>query len=316
MDSNRKSKDFHKYQHIIRLGEPEVEGILDGTVYCFPKLDGTQRQIYMYEDELVIAGHDGLLPEKNKEGHEIYENDQRFIRFFQKYSNLRLFGEYLIPHELRFYKDSAWRKIYIFDVAERIGEDRSGQSIWGYLTYEQYAPMLEEFGIDYIELAVKLENPTEGQILDLYNKSGWLTEGANIGEGFVIKNYNFRAYNGRTLWAKVVWREYPDIKKKLGEAKQTYSNYLKSLPVEDKILREYLTKSFLEKEYYKLIDVVNIEDDHFEQRFMNNTYKTLLEEEIYHIVKKYKSPTINFEYLKTKCDEQLADFLNIKTKDL
>lgn len=305
MERSVKDKDFHKYQHIIRLGEPEVEGILNGTVYCFPKLDGTQRQMYKYGDEIVIAGHDGLLPEANDNGSNRFLKQKRFERFFEKYPNLRLFGEYLIPHSLRFYKTDAWGKFYIFDVAERIGEDRAGQSIWGYLTYEQYVPMLEEFGIDYIELAAKFENPTREDIIKAYEKSGWLTEENQIGEGFVLKNYDFRAYNGRTLWAKVVWREIPEIKVILDKTKQNYSKIMQALPVEQKILNDYMTTAFIEKEYHKILEVVSKEDRSFEHRLFNGIYKTLLEEEIYHIVKKYGNPKIDFKTLKDLCDNKI-----------
>lgn len=32
---------FIKYQHLERLGNQETNGILDGEVYVFPKIDGT-----------------------------------------------------------------------------------------------------------------------------------------------------------------------------------------------------------------------------------------------------------------------------------
>lgn len=307
--NNRKDKDFHKYQHIIRLEEPEVEGILKGTVYLFPKLDGAQRQLYKYEDEVVIAEHDGLLTESGDRGSERFAKQKRFRGFFDKYPQYRLFGEYLVPHSLKFYEDDAWNKLYIFDVAERVGEDRAGQSIWKYLRYEEYVPMLEEFGIDYIELAEKIENPTAEDIKKLYNKSGWLTQSNKIGEGFVIKNYDFVAYNGRTLWAKVVWRELPEIKKLLDESKQEYSNYLKKLSVEEKITRDYLTEPYIEKEYYKLLDVTDRMDSKFEMRFLNGIFKTLIEEETYHFIKKYGNPVIDFGRLKTICDEKVKSYM-------
>ena len=37
---------FKKYQHIERLGTDETEGILDGLVYVFPKIDGTNGSIW------------------------------------------------------------------------------------------------------------------------------------------------------------------------------------------------------------------------------------------------------------------------------
>lgn len=309
MGATRKDKDFHKYQHIIRLGEPEIEGILEGTVHLFPKLDGTQRHVYKYGSEIVCAGHDGVLEERDKLGSGKYETDGKFIRFFEKYPNLHLFGEYLVPHEIRYYEKSAWNKLYIFDVAERIGEDKTGQSIWGYLTYEQYVPILEEFGIEYVELADKLENPSREDLVERASKSGWLTMGNVIGEGFVIKNYDFRAYNGRTLWGKLVWRELPELRSLLGKAKQSYNRMYNELPVEQRVLDQYLTESFMIKEYHKMLENTDREAEFFKERYINNTMKVLLEEEMYHIVKKFKQPTINFKELYRLAEEKMVNLL-------
>lgn len=38
---------FEKYQHVERLGTVAVEGILDGIVYVYPKLDGTNTSVYL-----------------------------------------------------------------------------------------------------------------------------------------------------------------------------------------------------------------------------------------------------------------------------
>lgn len=309
MGATRKDKDFHKYQHIIRLGEPEIEDILKGTVHLFPKLDGTQRHLYKYESEVVCAGHDGLLAEQDKLGSGRYEKDSRFNIFFDEYPNLHLFGEYLVPHDIRYYQKSAWEKLYIFDVAERIGVDKAGQSIWGYLTYDQYVPILEKYGIEYVKLADKLENPSREDIVERASKSGWLTEGNLIGEGFVLKNYDFRAYNGRTLWGKLVWRELPELKMELGKAKQNYNKIYNELPVEQKIIDHYLTESFMRKEYHKMLEHSSKEADFFKEKYINNTFKVLLEEETYHIIKRFKQPTINFKELYRLAEDKMINLL-------
>ena len=38
---------FEKYQHVERLGTDETDGILNGDVYIFSKLDGTNTSIYL-----------------------------------------------------------------------------------------------------------------------------------------------------------------------------------------------------------------------------------------------------------------------------
>ena len=46
---------FEKYQHVERLGKSGVSNILDGICHIFPKIDGTNGQIWL-EDGVVKAG--------------------------------------------------------------------------------------------------------------------------------------------------------------------------------------------------------------------------------------------------------------------
>lgn len=47
---------FIKYPHLERYGNEEVEGIEIGTTYVFPKLDGTNAQLWMDENGTVCGG--------------------------------------------------------------------------------------------------------------------------------------------------------------------------------------------------------------------------------------------------------------------
>ena len=38
---------FVKYMHLERYGNEEVDGIEQGTTYVFPKLDGTNAQVWV-----------------------------------------------------------------------------------------------------------------------------------------------------------------------------------------------------------------------------------------------------------------------------
>ena len=42
--------NFKKYQHIEKLGTTEVEGILEGQVSLFYKIDGTNSCIFLKDD--------------------------------------------------------------------------------------------------------------------------------------------------------------------------------------------------------------------------------------------------------------------------
>ena len=47
---------YRKYTHIERLGRDEVDGILNGTVYISPKIDGTNSVLYLDDQGNLAAG--------------------------------------------------------------------------------------------------------------------------------------------------------------------------------------------------------------------------------------------------------------------
>lgn len=48
--------EFKKYQHIEKLGTTEVEGILEGQVSLFYKIDGTNSCIFLKDDNTLGFG--------------------------------------------------------------------------------------------------------------------------------------------------------------------------------------------------------------------------------------------------------------------
>lgn len=201
-----KEKVFKKYQHIARLDDTETEGILDGNVYIFPKIDGTNASLW-YKDGQIHCGSRRVELSLEADNYHFYEQlhkDPRFIEFFQKYPQVRLFGEFLVPHQIKYYDKDAWRKFYIFDVAIDVnGLPESSQlEKFNYIPYEKYVPMLEEFGIEYIPLLKSLQNPTKLQLIDILNTNQYLLkpeaiEQGMVGEGIVIKNYGYMNRFGR-----------------------------------------------------------------------------------------------------------------------
>ena len=109
---------FVKYQHLERFGTAETEGIEFGECYVFPKIDGTNASVW-YENEQIKAGSRNreLSLEKDNAGFFEWVIQNKAIQeFLQEHSDLRLFGEWLVPHSLKTYRDDAWRRFYVFDV--------------------------------------------------------------------------------------------------------------------------------------------------------------------------------------------------------
>ena len=68
----------------------------------------------------------------------------------------------------------------------------------------------------------------------------------------------------------------------------------------------YVTESFVEKEFYKL---VNENGGVFERKligkFLNGLWYTLITEEMYHAISKFKNPKIDFQMFRRLTEEKV-----------
>ena len=85
------------YQHVERVGKDEVEGILHGTCYVMPKLDGTNGVVW-YDGNTIHCGSRNREVSVNNDNQGFMNyiiKDQRFWDFFKRHPDLTLYGEWL-----------------------------------------------------------------------------------------------------------------------------------------------------------------------------------------------------------------------------
>lgn len=277
--------EFKKYQHIEKLGNTDVKDIEYGMCYIFPKLDGTNASLWWNNGLQAGSRKRQLSTDADNAGFYKWASEQDNIRmFFQQHSDLRLYGEWLVPHTLKTYLDTAWRDFYVFDV-ENINEKL--------IPYEEYKELLNRYNINYIAPIAKIKNPTEETLYKALEKNQYLIkDNEGCGEGIVIKNYNYVNPYGHTVWAKIVMAEFkekhvkvmgcPDLKEKRG--------------IEERIVEDYVTGSLIEKEYAKILNESGWNQKSI-PRLLQTVFYCLVKEEAWNFVKEYKNPTINFKRL-------------------
>jgi Fe-S cluster biosynthesis and repair protein YggX len=283
---------FRKYQHIERYGKTETEGIELGKVYIFSKIDGTNSQLYLDDEGNLKAGSRNreLTLGNDNAGFYAYALSQpNFKAYLEKHPTHRLFGEFLVPHSLRTYRDSAWRRLYIFDVCV----DREDGEL-EYIPYDVYKPLLEEFGIDYIPPIATMINGSYEHFMQMLDKNLFLIEdGKGVGEGIVIKNYDYQNRFGRQTWAKIVTNEFKERNTKV----MGYNTIKTETVIEQKIVDEYCTSSLIEKEFAKIVNENDGWNSKMIPQLLGKVYYAIVTEEIWNIVKENKMPTINFKTL-------------------
>jgi len=302
--------NYKKFQHVCRLGTKEVEGIEVGTCYIFPKLDGTNASVW--KDGLIQAGSRtrqlGVEKDQDNAGFCKWVYGQENIAaYLEAYPEHRLFGEWLVPHSLKTYRESAWKEFYVFDVAVDLPDDGlDGSDTMGYLPYEQYVEGLDEFKINVIRPIAIIENPTYESLTNQLQKNTMLIEdGKGIGEGVVIKNYDFKNRYGRTTWAKIISTEFGEANSRVFGAKKQKAKAL----VEDAIAEKYVTKALCDKVWAKIENKYGGWSGKNIPELLNTVYHDVVSEEAWNFVTDMKNPTVNFSTLQRFVYAKVKQFM-------
>lgn len=310
--------DFLKYIHLERLGNDEVQGIEFGECWIFPKLDGTNASVW-YEGNSVLGtgsrnrklpsalanptqqtGDEDLSGDNQGFAKYIGENASRYLAYFEKYPNRRLYGEWLVPHAFQGYRADAWRRFYVFDVSL---ETEGSEHFTPYQTYENE---LKEFGFDYVIPQCKIINPTYDALLHELKQNHFLCEdGKGPGEGIVLKNYGFYNQYKRQVWGKLISNEYKEQHTKFhGVAEKTFGR-----SVEEKIVELFVTDTLIDKEYAKIVNEMGGWNSRYIPRLFHTVFYCTIKEEMWEILRKLGNKiTVNFGALQALTIQRIKEY--------
>lgn len=288
--------EYVKYQHVEKLGTDEVDGILLGEVYCFPKIDGTNAHAW-YDGEQMHYGsrtRELSLDKDNAGFMQEMRECKELTALCMSIPGCHVFGEWLVPHSLKTYREGAWRKLYIFDVVER--NEESGIAMHWH--YDDLQALCEHHEVEYIPPIRIISNPTIDNLMQLLEQNNYLVEdGKGCGEGIVLKNYSFVNRYGRQTWAKIVTSEFKEKHHKAMGAPITKGTSM----VEDEIVDRYVTQAEVDKAYAK----IRLERDGWNSQcipqLLSIVYHDLVVENIWDALKRWKQPKIDFKNLNRFC---------------
>ena len=301
--------NFRRYDHLVRFGAPETAGIDDGIVYVFPKLDGTNASAWLDEEGRLQCGSRNrvLSIESDNAGFCAWANSAD-----TKAADLRtylavnpkciVYGEWLVPHTVKTYREDAWRRFWIFDVFD-ITTGR-------YVPFDTYATCC--VGLDVIEPLCTIDKPSINQLIAQVATNTYLVQdGHGAGEGIVIKRYDWSNGDGKQPWAKLVRNEF----KERNRTEFGTPGLKGEFSVEAAIAEEFCTPTLVGKTRAKVVLAVaefrkiDINEPNAQQlveaSFRHNVIPQLLgrvwhdfiTEEIWAALKKHNNPTIDFARL-------------------
>jgi hypothetical protein len=291
--------EFNKYMHLERLGNSGVTDINKGLCYIFPKLDGTNASLWLNSEGELQAGsrnrHLSVGADNAGFLNAMLSSDPE-TEFLADNPSLRLFGEWLVPHTLKTYRDDAWRKFYVFDVFCDVKQR--------FLSYPEYKLLLDTFHdkhsppasmkVNFLAPMCILRNPSNEDIRRCVEENTfYIRENEGVGEGVVCKNYEYTNQWGKVVWAKVVGNHFKEEHhKEIGAPEEGGES------LEEKIVREYIDRMFVHKTYNKILLE---QGGHWTGRsipqLLSTVWHDFINEELWDILKKNKNPTIEFGYL-------------------
>ena len=298
---------YKSYQHIEKIGTSETEGILKGEVHLSYKIDGSNGCIYLKDNGELGFGsrkRELSITEDNMGFMASFVTDKslysKFKEILKKNPNFIIYGEWLVPVTIKRYGKDAWRKFYVFDVFNN--EDGT------YLPFNTYKEMLDEYGLLYIPEIAVLNDPSEEDIKEYLDKTGefLITEG--LGEGIVIKNYDYKNKYGRRTWAKILTEDFKKNKKEFRKRNHIAKN---EGDIELLIVNYYLTSEQVLKEKYKIEEKYGGWSSKNIFELLNRVYDEFLKDNFELILKKYKDPTINFKLLRQYSNDFVKEIIGV-----
>ena len=290
---------YKSYQHIEKLGNKEVEGILKGKCSIQPKIDGTNGVVWLGDDGIIHAGsrrRDLTLDNDNAGFYNTVIKDDNIRKYLLDHKDHYLYGEWLVPHTIRYYHPESWKHFYVFDI---FSYDR------GYIPYDEYSKELDKYGISYIPEIISIDNPTMEDLTKYLKETKYLIPEDKMSEGIIIKNYEYRNQYGRCTYAKIVAEEFFNTKSIL----RMKNHEAKDKTSEKDIITMMLSEPLIRKEFAKIkLAYPDARRQELIGRTLNTIFHVFIHEELLDYIEK-KKPLINFYYLKKECDERIKEVL-------
>lgn len=287
---------FLRYPHLCKFGHSDVENIEFGITHVFPKLDGSNASMWNIDenptDSTIRCGSRNRqlsFTSDNAGFMDTMHKSQPHLKYLDKHPKHILYGEWLVPHTIKTYRQDAWRRFWIFDVFDR--------STGKFLHYDTYKPLLEEYSLDFIPCIKEFKNGSwENFLHEAQNNAGFLLPDGGQGEGIVIKNYNWTNAHQQVTWAKIVLAEFKDkFHSVMGHSTQ------ENISNAARICNIACTAALIEKEYSKIVVETGEWSSRYIPRLLHTVYYSVVTEELWSCLKTIKQGLVNFKELQQLC---------------
>lgn len=282
---------FKKYPKIHRLGKEETDGILIGEVHVEEKIDGANASIWMDKrGEIVCGSRNRELTEGFNGFVDWVRNSEAVKKFFAENPDHRLYGEWLVPHTIKYEK--GWQNFWLFDVTKALDGEENEE----FASREAVHTIAQMYGFSTPHYFGTFVDPSPDDLLALVGQS----QLGPKGEGVVLKNLSFRDQFGNLNYAKIVSEQFKeDNGITFGGNNKHSDSYWEMY-----IVNKYMTRARVDKVCNKLQSIIEEKLDmkHI-PRVSHTAFHDLITEEIWEIQSKVTGD-LNFKKLANLCQRK------------
>lgn len=229
-----------KYQSIERHGKSGTHLTIEGEPYIViqEKIDGANASFMRVGDKILAFSRNTPLDESN--------NLRGFYEWTQTLDVSKIhfgsifFGEWTAKHKLDYGNNH--NKFYLFDEYDTYTEK--------YMPFDEVKKVAEIFGIETVPVFY------EGKFQSLEHIQSFVGKSAlgEIGEGVVVKNYDYTNKYGAQVFTKFVSDHFAEVSK-------TKQHKVKADPLTE-FINSTLTEARVSKLIHKLVDEGKLDEDY------------------------------------------------------
>lgn len=308
--------DYKSFTHVIKIGKREVEGILDGVISVYSKLDGTNSCMFAHDGEVHYGSRKREVTceddNANFANYMSKSNDPEIAALRQyclDYPERIVYGEWLanvdgmkMTGSLKGYTEGGFVVFAVFDI-----------DMGGYLAYEDYYDEIHSFYHLVVPRIARLDHPTEADLEALLDKCDYLRPEGNPGEGIVIYGEgNFRDKYGNIQIGKMIRQDYLDNKSRKSKANAALANG----ETEKEFVEQFCTVSEISKAQAKVMVAMGVDEwtngKALIGRTMNEVATSVIEDNLVDFVlKKKMKVTVNFANVRNLINQKVRDYLGL-----
>ena len=308
--------NYKSFHHVLKVDKPDVDGVLNGTLDVFPKIDGSNGEMFARDGEVhygsrkrEVTCEDDNANFASYMSNSANEEVASLRQYCLDHSNYIVYGEWLggvdgmkFTGSLKGYLEGGFVVFAVFDIEE-------GR----YLRYDEWHDDIAAIYHLVVPRIATLTNPTMDDVVALLDKTDYLRPEGNPGEGIVLYNYDFYdKWNHFAGIVKLVREDFLNSKSRKSKANEAKA----AGETEREFVEAYCTISEISKAQAKIMVEMRVDewtnDKALIGRTMNEVAHAVLEDNLLDFIfKKKMKVDMSFGTIRNLINQKVRDYLGL-----